>query len=375
MARGRLLLGMPEARPSTPHRNLDVFDAALLKALSNDAGSDRIEAGARARVRALAVSLLRRGLLGLEAMVTSAGHRTAAALRAVRCAAPAALLALSFGAIPAAAEREPPAILLMVLGEGNQGMLSVPMHVDTRGLPAVVVVHDEPGRSSGADRYVEKLLALGLPVLEIAPFPRPTDSVMALPRMSDVDAATQVSLAAEALALAEGLDPHAIGALGFGAGAHAVLLARPAANGRVLLSARVLVYPGCEMLRRPILARLMAVPGYHAPGKHRAAPSFADAVRQEHVLLLYGGRDAGNTQASCAALAADLAMAADVHHVVMPEVGHACTRVGQGAMVGPTALPVRGALPGQDETAFAAETVSVFLADALSTMPLRGAAR
>jgi hypothetical protein len=155
------------------------------------------------------------GTVEIEAVDARAAKAAAAAFRDLRHAAPAALLAVALGAVPARADEPEPAIMLLALGGGAHGVLSVPMHVDTRGLPAVVVVHDARGRASRAGLHVEQLLAQGITVLEIEPFAH----------RGDIEAATLVIAAAETLALAEGLDPGAIGAIGFGAGARAVRLA------------------------------------------------------------------------------------------------------------------------------------------------------
>lgn len=315
-------------------------------------------------------------------MLASALPSLAAALRSARSTAPAALLCLALASLPARSEQQKPAHVLVPLGEGAHGVLSLPMHLDTTGFPGVVVVHDLDGRSAEAGLHVETLLALGIPVLEIEPFPRVTNGVVALPNVSDLDAATLVTAAAEALAIAEGIDPRAIGALGFGAGARAVLLAGPGANGRAPLSARVLLYPGCETPRRPFFVRIMAAPARQAPGTQGGTLALPNAAPEGHMLLLHGGRDPGNTEASCAALANDLALVAKVDHAVMPEAGYGSHGGARAALARPGARSASGMVdggslsaPATDTTDGAADVVSVFLVEALRTTPLRAAAR
>ncbi|WP_158639050.1 dienelactone hydrolase family protein [Elioraea rosea] len=163
-------------------------------------------------------------LIEVEPVRAQSRATVASALRAVCCAAAAALLCFDAGSIPARAGQQDAAITLLALGNGGHGVLSVPMPVDTAGLPAVVVVHDMRGHNFRALLYVDKLLALGITVLEIEPFPQVTNGVAALPIVDDLDAAMLVTEAADALALAGEVDPRAIGVVGFGAGARAVLL-------------------------------------------------------------------------------------------------------------------------------------------------------
>jgi hypothetical protein len=75
------------------------------------------------------------------------------------------------------------------------------------------------------------------------------------------------------------------------------------------------------------------------------------------VLLVHDGRDPGNTEPACAALASDLATVAEIRHVVIPGAGDGVDAVGPGA------------------AAISADTVSAFLAKALSAWPVRSAAR
>jgi dienelactone hydrolase len=325
------------------------FGDALRRAAERDAGTVEIEHMARGRFRAFAASEFRRALAGAGALVASAGRSLAAATRQWRHAGPALLLCLAFGATPAKAEQQAAAIMLVAVGEGAYGVMSVPMHTDTLGGPAVVIVDDALGRDSRAERYVEQLLALGFTVLEIEPFPDKITGAATLPHVDDLEAARRVTEAAEALGSVAGINPHAIGALGFGAGARAVLLAPPRADGREPFLARVLLYPGCATLRRGIQG--------------------SDAAPRGQVLLLHGGHDPGNTQAACALLATDLAAGGEVRHVVMPQAGYAWDYVPAGAVAGPTLLPTPAgrvtADPWPDATSFAADTVSMFLARAL----------
>jgi dienelactone hydrolase len=344
---------MTNHAPGATHRvgTWDFADA-MRGAVARGAGTLEIELMVRRQWRAFVAAELLRGLAGAAALVASAGQKVSAVLRSLRHSASAALLGLCLGAIPVRADQPAPTIMLVPFGAGSYGIMSTPTHADTLGHPAVIVVHDLLGRDSRAGRYVDQLLARGLTVLEIEAFPNSFDGAATLPPIDEHEAASQVTAAAEALAWVAGVSPHLIGAIGFGAGARAVLLAGPGANGRDPLLARALLYPGCETLRRALQG--------------------ADVAPRGQVLLLHGGRDPGNTDAACAALASDIAPGAGVRHLVMPEAGYGWDYVAAGAVAGPTLLPIGGpddgrvaADPWVDATAFAADTVSSFVATAL----------
>jgi dienelactone hydrolase len=351
---------MTNDAPGTQHAgSAQALGDALRRMVARDAGAIEIELMVQRRWRAFLAAELWRGLAGAGGLLASASRRLAAASRQWRHTAPALLLCLVFGYFPARAAPEAEAIMLLAVGEGAHGVLSVPMRTDTLGGPAVVVVHDSLGRDSRADRYVVQLLERGFTVLEIEVFPTIVDGVVTLPRPDDVEAATRVTAAADALVADTGVHPGAIGALGFGAGARAVLLAAAGATGRDPFVARTLLYPGCELLRQEIAGPDGAV----------LRPS---AAPRGHVLLLHGGRDPANTQAACGALAAEIAAVAAVRHLVMPQAGRAWDFVAAGAITGPTLLPIGGpddgrlaADPWDDATRFAADTVSTFLAAVL----------
>jgi dienelactone hydrolase len=328
------------------------FGDTLRRAVARDAGALEIELMVRRRWRAFIAAEVQRGIAGAAAHAASAGRWVAAVLRSMRHSTPALLLCLGFAAIPAAAAPETEAVMLLPLGDDGHGVLSVPIHTDADRQPAVVVVHDSLGRDSRAERYVGRLLERGVTVLEIEAFPTFVDGAVILPHLDDLDAARRVKTAADAMVAVAGANPRAIGALGFGAGARAVLLAAPDAGGRDPFLARALLYPGCETLRREFQG--------------------SDPALRGQVLLLHGGRDAGNTEVACAALAGDIAMGSGVRHLVIPQAGHAWDYEPAGAAAGPTLLPLGGAAGGRvaadpwgDATAFAADTVSGFLATAL----------
>jgi dienelactone hydrolase len=331
---------------------------ALRDAAARGVCAIELEHMVRRRWRVFMAAELRRGLAAVAALVASVWHRVAATLRHARHSAPALLLGLAAASMPARAE--PVALMLLDVGQGALGILSVPTHTETQAHPAVLVVHDALGRDSRADRVVEQLLALGVTVLEIEPFPTAIDGAVTLPHLDDLEAAALVTAAADALVAHAGANPQAIGALGFGAGARAVLLAAPGAQARAPFAARALLYPGCQTLRRALAAQ-------------EAAPLPPHAAPRGEVLLLHGGRDPANTEAACATLAGDIGAAAEVRHVVIPEAGYAWDYVAPGAIAGPTMLPASGipndravAEPWTGAAIFAADTVTVFLTQALA---------
>lgn len=351
---------MTNDAPGTTHPgSAEEFANALRRAVAHDVGAIEIELMVRRRWRAFVGAELLRGLAGAASLAASAGRTMGAALRRLRHGVPALLLCLAFAAMPARAEPEAKAVMLLAVGEGAHGVLSMPMHTDTLGHPAVVVVHDALGRDSRAERYVEQLLGRGFTVLEIEVFPTDVDGAVTLPHQDVFEAATRVTAAADALVVNTGVHPRAIGALGFGAGARAVLLADADATRRAPFIARALLYPGCEKLSREMA------------GPHGAVLP-PDAAPHGDVLLLHGGRDPANTQAACAALAADIAATAEVRHLVMPQAGHAWDYPAVGPVAGATLLPVGGPADGRvaadpwgDATGFAADTISMFMARAL----------
>src|SRR3712207_287131 len=68
------------------------------------------------------------------------------------------------------------------------------------------------------------------------------------PLPGEAEAAGLEARAAAALAGDPRVDPTRVGALGFGIGARAVVLAPPREDGRDTFAARILLYPGCGSL-------------------------------------------------------------------------------------------------------------------------------
>ena len=208
----------------------------------------------------------------------------------LRSAAVAACVGL---AVLAAAPRAPAGPSEAFRGPGGvMGLLHVPP-VGAPRWPAVLVVHDALGLDRRSDRYVARLTASGLLVLEVELRANPLEGE-AEPLPGEAEAAGLVTHAAAALARDPRVDPARIGALGFGVGARAVALAPPAEDGRTPFAARVLLYPGCASLAELRRASPPGVPG--------AAPW--------PVLLLHGEDDPADAPAACDGLAAILGPAA-----------------------------------------------------------------
>lgn len=186
----------------------------------------------------------------------------------------------------------PPATAIRVelvpLQAGLYGRLSFPAApLSAASLPAVVLVGDSLGWDPRQERYVRRLLAHGLAVLELTGEDEASQDAMAL-RQADAF-----------LACDPRIDPDRIGALGFGAGAALVLpVRRP----------RAMLYPGCASLRQ----RLPSLAGPALAGQGEGP-----------VMLLHGTADPANTPEECAALAALLEETGPVRRIAYRGAGYA----------------------------------------------------
>ncbi|WP_165982730.1 dienelactone hydrolase family protein [Dankookia rubra] len=156
-------------------------------------------------------------------------------------------------------------------------------------------MNDALGMDMRSQRYIDRLAAADLLVLEVELRPNPPDG-WPEPLPSEAEAADLVGRAAAALAGDPRVNPDRVGALGFGIGARAVALAL--ADGRDPFAARVLLYPGCKGL-----------------GEGVGAPEHAAAAVRSPVLLLHGEDDPANPLAECEGLSVALRRTASVRRL------------------------------------------------------------
>lgn len=166
---------------------------------------------------------------------------------------------------------------------GAIGLLSRPPpgSGEPERLPAVLLVHDAFGHDRRSQAYTQQLLGASHVVLEVELQALPSDGGAPVPTGRGL-----LRRAVAALAAHPGVHPARIGALGFGEGAHALVLAEE----RQGVAAHVLLYPGCGAL-------LSALTGDGLPeGRSFGA-----------VMLMHGTADEANAPAECATLAGLLA--------------------------------------------------------------------
>jgi dienelactone hydrolase len=177
---------------------------------------------------------------------------------------------------------------LLALGAGQNARLSLPGAPGAAAaLPAVLLVGDSLGWDPRQERYVSRLVAFGLAVLELTGEEAATH----------IDLGATVQRAAARLGCDSRIDPARIGVLGFGAGAAPLL---------PMNRARALLYPGCPGLRRSLA---------EAPARAAAGSG--------PVLLMHGTADLANPPEECAALAALLEEAGPVRHIAYRGAGYA----------------------------------------------------
>jgi dienelactone hydrolase len=168
------------------------------------------------------------------------------------------------------------------------------LHVPAGHAPpsaAVLIVHDTHGLDPRSGRYVNQLTGAGILVLEIEVTASSTEGPLP-PLPGEDEVAGLVTRAAGQLAQDPRVDPGRVGALGFGIGGRAVVLAPPTEDGRAPFAARVMLYPGCASLAGQLRA-MSAVP------ELPASPT----------LILHGGDDPANGPAACEELLAALGAA------------------------------------------------------------------
>jgi dienelactone hydrolase len=218
----------------------------------------------------------------------------------------------------------------------HAGLLSRPAVGNGLPTPAVVLVHDSLGRDARADWYVTQLTAAGIAVLEVELRAISLDGATNDAALGDSDhGALRATAAAAALAREAEVDPARIGAIGFGAGAWAVLLAPRAADGHDPFAARALLYPGCGALARTLAASQEGALGL------RAAPrTGAGATTQ--VLLLHGDADPINLLSECTVLATAISMTRAVRQVAYRGAGYGWDTVAIGWSEPTTRLPAPG---------------------------------
>lgn len=159
---------------------------------------------------------------------------------------------------------------------------------------AVLIVHDALGMDQRSHRYIAQITAAGLAVLEVELRANPPDGLVP-PLPGEAEAAALALRAAARLARDPRIDPARVGALGFGIGGRAVLLAAQAGPGGDPFAARMVLYPGCGTLRD----RLRAAARIGGP-----------------VLLVAGESDPANDAAECEEVARDLQRSGDARLIL-----------------------------------------------------------
>jgi dienelactone hydrolase len=232
---------------------------------------------------------------------------------------------------------------------------------------AVVLVHDTLGRDARADRYVVQIAAAGIAVLEVELRAIAFDGTAVDAGPQDAaNGGSRATAAAAALAREVGVDPARIGAIGFGAGAWAVLLAPRAPEGHDPFAARAPIYPGCGALDRALATSMDGPVGLLATPRDGAA-------ERARVLLLHGDADPFNLLVECAALATAVAETRAVRRVLYGSAGYGWDMVARGPSPPPMFVPAPGApgaharaAPWPELATLSAAQVAAFLANALA---------
>ena len=222
--------------------------------------------------------------------------RPGTALRAAPLAAAAVLIATLMhgpGTARATDAQPHPAepdveVEAMVDDQGSIGLLTLPLGVRHSGgrIPAVVLLSDNAAPDQRAFRYIEHLRHAGIAALEVQLYETSEDGVSTGPSLDRNLEANRLRRALLTLQRVHGVAFSGFAAIGFGRGAHSLALARPANDTGIDLAARVLLYPGCRMLRAALPER-----------DEGPAPSRAP------VLILHGDHDTANMQMDCDGLA------------------------------------------------------------------------
>ncbi|MGK7870878.1 dienelactone hydrolase family protein [Falsiroseomonas sp. E2-1-a20] len=250
----------------------------------------------------------------------------------------------------------------------HAGLLTRLAGGDNAPTAAVVLVHDALGRDARADQYVAQLAAAGIAVLEVELRAISLDGTTPDAGPEDAkEGAARATAAAAALARGARVDPARIGAIGFGAGAWAVLLAPRTADGYDPFAARALLYPGCGALGQALAMSMDGPLALLAAPRERAAP-------KARRLLLHGDADPFNLPVDCANLAAAVAEAHLVRRVTYAGAGYGWDTLALGSSAWTTRLPAPGvpggrarAAPWPELATLSAARVAAFLAEALAS--------
>ncbi|WP_237216318.1 dienelactone hydrolase family protein [Falsiroseomonas oryziterrae] len=166
------------------------------------------------------------------------------------------------------------------------GLLSLPAHADAEGALSAVVLLGDGGADGRVQFYALRLLSLGFAVLEVDDDGTGwSDSSDTAP--DEVPAERRLAASLAALHGVTQIAPAAVGVIGIGSGAHALL--EGSAGWRSMVAAAVLIYPACEKA-------LASVP---------PEPSLDNAPPRPRLLLVHGDADPA-AAAACASLAAAL---------------------------------------------------------------------
>lgn len=226
-----------------------------------------------------------------------ASARAGDLIRMMRRSAAAFMIATIMGlpCMTQAAHLEPHPLLSdvevesLVDDEGAVGLLTLPngvRHGHSR-IPAVVLVSDGAGPDQRTFRYIEQLRHAGIAALEVQLYEMSTDGVaFPAPHDRNQDAA-RLLRAVQALRRVRDIEFSVFAAIGFGRGAHPLVLGDLRTNPSTDLVARVLLYPGCKEVGTAL--------------RENAAPSRAP------VLIVHGDADSANMQEDCDGLAQQFA--------------------------------------------------------------------
>ncbi len=189
----------------------------------------------------------------------------------------------------------------LVDDEGAVGLLTLPggiRHGHSR-MPAVVLVSDSAGPDQRAFRYIEHLRHAGIAALEVQRYEVSTDGA-AFPQPHDRNyEIARLLRALQALHRVRDVEFFVFAAIGFGRGAHPLVLANLRTNTSTDLVARVLLYPGCKEV-----GTALRESGQN-PASSRAP-----------VLIIHGDADSANMREDCDGLAQQFAHAGITSRVI-----------------------------------------------------------
>ena len=189
----------------------------------------------------------------------------------------------------------------LVDDEDAVGVLTLPNGVrQGHGrMPAVVLVSDGAGPDQRTFRYIEHLRQAGIAALDVQLYEMSTDGVAFLqPHDRNLEAA-RLLRALQALHRVHHVEFSMFAAIGFGRGAHPLVLANLRTNASTDLVACVLLYPGCKEVGNAL-----------RESGENPAPSRAP------VLIIHGDADSANMREDCDGLAQQFAQAGLASRVI-----------------------------------------------------------